>query len=147
MKKLDRLGWAAGISFVSYGLRIGIRVNNPAVLERLLDRLPPGWKPSRFLVVDRLYSVIAGDPAARNNVRLFNLLYAGPTRLARTMQLEELIEVLETDLQLYVAEMARRRLFVHAGVVALERRAIVIPGRSFTGKSTLVAALVRAGAI
>ena len=41
MDKIDRLGWAAGISFVSYGLRIGIRVSNPEVLNRLPDVLPP----------------------------------------------------------------------------------------------------------
>ena len=35
MEKIDRLGWAAGISFVSYGLRIGIRVSSPEVLNRL----------------------------------------------------------------------------------------------------------------
>ena len=36
MQKLDRLGWAAGICFVSYGLRIGIRSNEPEVLDRLI---------------------------------------------------------------------------------------------------------------
>ncbi len=35
---------------------------------------------------------------------------------------------------------------MHAGVVGWRGRAIVIPGHSFAGKSTLVAALVRAGA-
>jgi len=55
-------------------------------------------------------------------------------------------EAFETDLQLYVAEMAPRRLFVHAGVVGWRGQAIIIPGRTFTGKTTLVAALVKAGA-
>jgi hypothetical protein len=36
---------------------------------------------------------------------------------------------------------------VHAGVVAYGSRAIVIPGRSFSGKTTLVAELVKAGAV
>jgi hypothetical protein len=48
-------------------------------------------------------------------------------------------------LQLVVAEQARGRVFVHAGVVGWRGRAIVIPGRSLSGKSTLVQALVRAG--
>jgi len=38
------------------------------------------------------------------------------------------------------------RVFVHAGVVGWKGQAIVIPGRSYSGKSTLVAELVRAGA-
>jgi hypothetical protein len=45
-----------------------------------------------------------------------------------------------------VAEFARRRVFVHAGVVGWRGQAIIIPGRSYSGKSTLVAELVRAGA-
>src|SRR5205085_10523469 len=56
------------------------------------------------------------------------------------------LEAFESDLQLYVAATARRRLFVHAGVVGWRGRAVVLPGRSFAGKTTLVAALVRAGA-
>ena len=45
-----------------------------------------------------------------------------------------------------IAEVARNRVFVHAGVVGWKGRAIVIPGRSYSGKSTLVSELIRAGA-
>src|SRR5439155_16548669 len=146
MQKIDRLGWADGICFTSYGLRIGIRVNEPEVLERLPDHLPPGWKPAHSPIVDRLYSLRAATTGRSTAIRNFNLLYAGAARLARTKELEELFEPLESDLQMYVAEWARRRVFVHAGVVAWRGQGIVIPGMSFSGKSTLVAALVRAGA-
>ena len=146
MDKLDRLGWADGICFTSYGLRIGIRVSEPEVLARLPDHLPPGWKPAASPIVDRLYSLRAATTGRSTAVRSFNLLYAGPARLARTKALEELFEPLESDLQMFVAEWARRRVFVHAGVVGWRGQAIVIPGMSFSGKSTLVAALVRAGA-
>ncbi len=60
MAKLDRLGWAAGISFITYGVRIGVRVNDPSVLERVLHHLPPGWKLAASPVVERLYSLIVG---------------------------------------------------------------------------------------
>src|SRR5438445_462151 len=146
MQKLDRLGWADGICFSSYGLRIGIRVNEPEVLARLPDHLPPGWKPATSPIVDRLYSLRAATTGRSTATRNFNLLYAGPARLARTKELEELFEPLESDLQMFVAEWARRRVFVHAGVVGWRGQAIVIPGMTFSGKSTLVAALVRAGA-
>jgi hypothetical protein len=42
--------------------------------------------------------------------------------------------------------MARRRVFVHAGVVGWQGKAIIIPGRSMSGKTSLVTELVRAGA-
>jgi serine kinase of HPr protein (carbohydrate metabolism regulator) len=53
---------------------------------------------------------------------------------------------LESDVHLRVAAASRKYVFVHAGVVALRGRAIVIPGRSFAGKSTTTVALLRAGA-
>ena len=31
MEKIDRLGWAAGVSFYAYGLRIGVRVSSAGV--------------------------------------------------------------------------------------------------------------------
>jgi hypothetical protein len=146
MAKINRLGWADGICIVSYGLRIGVRVNEPDLLERIPRHLPPGWKPSRSPVVDNLFSVRLGGSGRSANVRGFNLLYQGPARLARTMDLDELFDGLEHAVQIYVAEAARRRVFVHAGVLGWRGKAIVLPGRSFSGKTTLVAALVRAGA-
>jgi hypothetical protein len=47
--------------------------------------------------------------------------------------------------ELYIAEHAADLVFVHAGAVAFDGTAIVLPGRSFSGKSTLTEALVRAG--
>src|SRR2546430_2563312 len=34
MAKIDRLGWAAGFAFESYGARVGVRTNDPAALVR-----------------------------------------------------------------------------------------------------------------
>lgn len=146
MEKIDRLGWADGISFVAHGARIGIRVNDPTVLEQIRRHLPPQWKPSSSPVVDDLYSIVVGSDGRAPNIRRYNLLYAGAARLARTMDFNEVLEVLESGLHLSVAMLARHRLFVHAGVVGWQGKAIVIPGRSRSGKTTLVEALVRAGA-
>jgi len=44
-----------------------------------------------------------------------------------------------------VALAARDFLFVHAGVVQWNGQAVVVPGRTETGKSSLIMALVRAG--
>lgn len=146
MDKIDRLGWADGISFISYGVRVGIRVNRPAALDQLITHLPPGWKASPSPVVEKLYSLFVGGEGARPNIRRYNLLYADILRSARSLDLEQILDAFESDLHLYIAEAARRRVFVHAGVVGWKGKAIVIPGRSFSGKSTLVAEMVRAGA-
>jgi hypothetical protein len=146
MEKIDRLGWADGICFNSYGVRIGIRVNRPEILDRLESHFPPGWKPARSAVVDRLYSFIIGGVGSKPNTRRFNILYGNVERLIRTLELDPLFDIFESDVQMHVAEGAPRRVFVHAGVVGWQGRAILIPGRSFSGKTTLVAELVRAGA-
>jgi len=56
------------------------------------------------------------------------------------------VEMLLSSLELWVAEHARDRIFVHAGCAVRDGRAIVIPGRTMSGKSSLAIALVRAGA-
>ena len=146
MEKINRLGWADGISFTTYGLRIGVRTNTPAALEQLAAVLPPGWQPSQSPEVERVYSLLVGGPGQQTNVRRYNLLYADAGRLARSMDLDDVLARLEGDLRIYIAERAKQRLFVHAGVVGWHGRAILIPGASHSGKTSLVAALVRAGA-
>ena len=146
MKKVDRLGWVAGFSLKSYGVRIGIRSNDPSVLERVCRHLPHDWQESSSPVVDRVYSILVGGTGPRANVRRFSLLYGDHLQLARDIDLGVVLERFGSDLRIFVAELARHRVFVHAGVVGWKGKAIVIPGRSYSGKSTLVAELVRAGA-
>ena len=146
MEKLDRLGWAAGIAFTAYGLSIGIRVTDRSALAQIRELLPPGWKPALRPTVRRLYSVVVGGPTSRDGVRRMNILYSDAARLARTHDFDEVLRLLELDMELYIGDQARRRTFVHAGVVGWNGRAILVPGRSGSGKSSLVRALVEAGA-
>ncbi len=145
MEKLDRLGWAAGVMFEVQGLRIGLRATAPEVHERILGLLPPGSRTVRSPAVEQLFSLVVGGQGAGPGVRRLNLVYQEGTLLARTPGLDEALRLLEVFLHLYVAERARQRVFVHAGVVGWRGRAILVPGRSMSGKSTLVAALVQAG--
>jgi hypothetical protein len=145
MAKIDRLGWADGLSFTSYGVRVGLRVNDAAILDQVVARLPPGAKPSAARVVDHLYS-LTGFTNANGKVRRFNLGYWNLVRFARSRNFEDLLNQFESHVQLTVAEYAPRRVFVHAGVVAWKGAAILIPGLSYSGKTTLVSELIRAGA-
>lgn len=146
MAKVDRLGWADGFAFSSYGARIGIRVNAPEAHARLRSLLPPRSRLSGDEIVDEIYSVRLARPATGSRIRQYNLVYRGATRIARSLELDEALEALQSCLHLSVAECARGRLFVHAGVVGWHGRAILLPGRSMAGKTSLVHALVQAGA-
>src|SRR3989442_922981 len=144
MDRLDRLGWAAGIAVRAHGVRLAVRVTEPSAMEAVEATLPPGWRRGRSTEVDHLYSlVVAGSRSDRGSVRRLNVLYRGTQRVARHRDLEPVLQSLKSELRHTVAEFAPRRVFVHAGVVAWRGRAIVVPGRTFTGKTTLVAELVR----
>jgi hypothetical protein len=145
MDTIDRLGWAAGLSLESYGVRVGVRLRDANDEERVLAHLPPGWRRARSPVVSALYSVWLPAPST-SRIRRLNLVYENAVRIARTAHPEEALDALGSALRLHVAERATGRIFVHAGVVEWQGRAIMIPGRSHSGKSRLVDALVRAGA-
>jgi len=147
MTKVERLGWAAEISLKSYGVRLRVRTNEPSWLDRVEQHLPrPSRAVSRVSVADRVYSLVAGAEVTGDG-KQFNLLYADDVRLARSVQVDEIFDRLETDARLFVAELASDRVFVHAGVVSWQGKAIVIPGRSYSGKTTMVSELVKAGAV
>lgn len=146
MAKIDRLGWADGISFKAFGVNVGIRVNDGAILKELIEVVPPGAKLTAAQKVDHLYSVIGYRSKANGRTQRFNLGYWNLMRFARTRSFEQLLEQFESQLQLTVAEYAPRRVFVHAGVVGWKHGAILIPGTTFSGKTTLVDELLRAGA-
>jgi hypothetical protein len=107
--------------------------------------LPPGTKRTvsssngtRYSLVHHSGSPPASDPTYR--------LSQNGRRLFSCDDRQELLERLGAVIALRVAETCTMRTFVHAGVIGWGDRAILIPGRSFAGKTTLVAELVRAGA-
>jgi len=146
MQKIDRLGWPAGFAFKSYGVLVGVRVNDPAALPLCTERLPPGSKPIDSGIVDQLYSVVIADAGSSPRIKRYNIAYWGAQRLARSLDPEIVLDAVESNLQITVAEWSPLRVFVHAGVVEWKGKAIVIPGSSFSGKTTLVKHLVQAGA-
>lgn len=145
-KALDRFHWITGVAFVSHGARVGVRVNDASLLNCLRDRLPPGSQIAETPVVDSLLSLAVTESKSRTNNAPHYFLYQGPCRMAHTRSADEALHVMESLMHGQVAAEAQKYLFVHAGVVAWNGRAILIPGRSFSGKSSLVAALIEAGA-
>jgi hypothetical protein len=60
--------------------------------------------------------------------------------------MEDLLDHFESDLDLHIAANSQDRLFIHAGAVSWKGHTIMIPGRSHTGKTTLVAEFLKSGA-
>jgi hypothetical protein len=125
-------------SILTYGVRIVLRAGNRAELDLLSAYFPPLWKESSSDAADKVFSLKVG----KRHHQLFEDSELGTS----SRSLRSVLEYFGTRLKAYVAEMARRRVFVHAGAVELHGKAIIIPGRSMSGKTSLVRELVRAGA-
>lgn len=130
--------WTAAQSIQLFGVRIGIRTNNAELLEDLPTHFPPLWKPVSTSTVDRIFSLRIGKTS--------HSIFEDGEQMLKARSLKRVLADFERRLKMYVAEMARRRVFVHAGAVGWKGQAIIIPGRSYSGKTTLVRELVRAGA-
>lgn len=146
MLKLDRLGWAAGVVLNVHGARIGVRVNDGRVLERLKPSYPAGWELDvDHEEVEELFSVRMFLDSGTASSRQFNLVYRGVTRIVRSLRFDDVVGPFETQFHAAVAQLSPR-VFIHAGVVGWNGQALVIPGSTLSGKTTLVRALVEAGA-
>jgi hypothetical protein len=132
--------WSAANLVACLGARIGVRSNDRQVLRRLARRLPPHAEVGPWGPANRIYSVRATGGTPKEHA-----LFRNRTEIMRSRSAEEIVDLLASELNESVARFASD-LFVHAGVVGWRGRAIVVPGLSMSGKSTLVAELIRQGA-
>jgi hypothetical protein len=136
----------ACITFEAHGVRVRVRVNDSSVIDPVVARLPHGWQLASSGEVDQLFSLVVPRALPKNGSRSRYRVYGPDGTVTRAESLNAALDTLESNLQICVAELAQDRVFLHAGVVGWRGRAIVLPGRSFAGKTTLVRELVRAGA-
>jgi serine kinase of HPr protein (carbohydrate metabolism regulator) len=127
----------------SFGVSFDLSASHPDLLQEARAFLPLGCKPSTSAQPDLKYSLqcptsSAGEPRYR--------LQRNGRQLFTSVERQDFLQRFHSVVALDVAERSSIRTFVHAGVVGWAGFAILIPGRSYTGKSTLVATLIRAGA-
>jgi hypothetical protein len=129
----------------SFGVQFELSANHAELLRCALPYLPPGSKQSISGSRGARYSLLRYCPSSPSMDPAYRL-YRNGRRLFSCVDREEFFERFSAVIALRVAETSTIRTFVHAGVVGWGGRAILIPGRSFAGKTTLVTELVRAGA-
>jgi len=130
------------IAFEAYGVRLAVTASRAELLDRVRPFLPPGWQPCSPKSVECRFSLSVDDAGAFLLERDTERLSGG-----KSIDLDLVLDLLDSQLRLYVGANAPDAIFVHAGVVAHRGMAIVLPSRSFAGKTTLVAALLREGAV
>lgn len=138
------------LSFASYGAVIAVHADDPALLALAAGDLPVGAAPCAAdappSAVYRWRLLVGRGGAPRHVVTVRCSRRGGVHTVVRTDTPTEAARHLRHDAEFRVALHAPDRLFLHAAAVAWQGRAIVIPGHSHAGKSTLTAALLRAGA-
>lgn len=127
----------------SHGVRIAVRSNVAGLLDQVLARSAAFAERVNGAAERLVYSV---EQRPSESGMRYSLRW-GPGRAWHTSCPQEALDWLFRKMQLRVAEDAPGEVFVHAGVVAWKGRAILLPGRTFSGKTSLVAALLRRGAI
>jgi hypothetical protein len=130
----------------AHGARIGVRMEAHEHLEEILRQLPHQSTLIEPSTLDREYQIIRRGPDEEPHAIEGFYIHSDDKLAAFAPDGDQLVSTVASLLQISVAEYARPHLFIHAGVVGLNGTAIVLPGSSFAGKSTLVAALVNAGA-
>jgi hypothetical protein len=126
------------LTIIAGRLSIGVRSNDAKLLEDVLSCPLPasttvyGSRDYRYCVhalADGRYEIFVGD-------RGIGVVPARP----------EAVMCLLSHLHWKLAQASVTETFIHAGSVAWKGRAIILPGRSFTGKTSLVVQLLRKGA-
>lgn len=130
-----------GVGLISHGVPFQLVAESAALLGRMKRHAPHGSAPSRGLPADAWRFALR-----RARWRTGYEAFANEELLFGAEKLNDALIELGGHMMIHVAEHAPDYVFLHAGVVAWKDRALLLPGRSHAGKSTLVAELVRAGA-
>lgn len=133
--------------FESFGVKIGLEIFGfveqmneiSEFIHKLKTALKYDYKNIDRTDVEYLFQL-------RNNKDNYFEIWQNGKPFHSSETLELILGHLDTKIRVTIAEYAVEKVFLHAGAVGWKGKAIVIPGKSFQGKTTLVAELVKKGA-
>lgn len=133
-------------SCMAYGVRFAVSCDGDSWPGHLHDRLPPGTRLRHSVDAPPAFLCSVETEPPQGSADGAHVVSLDGVQVHRSHDLAPALEVFESTLRFEVVRRARRWTFVHAGVVGWHGVAIVMPGVSWSGKSSLVRALVEAGA-
>jgi hypothetical protein len=139
MRLLRRRERGVELAFEAYGVGVVVSLEDAELVGLVEPRLPPGSR--RVEPSEEMPRLALRSDSGEG----FDVL-AGGSPVTASAELDVALRVLDAQIRAEIAFRSQEAVFVHAGVVGHRGRAILLPGPSFSGKTTLVAALVRAGA-
>lgn len=134
--------WQSHIGFSCYGRIFGLRIDKDNLLHKIQKLLPPFYETRSFTEAKDIFSLVTGATTEING------FYRNEERILQFEKFEEsYFEAVESKIQFSLAvSLPPHKFFLHAGAVSLNDCGIIIPGLSFSGKSTLVKEFIKAGA-
>lgn len=136
---IDAVGQTGALAFEKFGVRLSFSASDEDLLALLTRLVPPDAEPCEVESAPTRFTLEA-EPGLGYRVLLGE---AGGETCAG---LDLALAMLDIAVRGHLAANATGVVFVRAGVVIDRGAAIVLPGASFTGKTTLVQTLVGAGA-
>ena len=127
------------MAFESDGVAVRVTWDGPEIGARIAEVLPPKFAALPDDVAAESFGLITDGPGVYTYTR-------GNSPVSSDLDLEFGLMMLQTQIRIFIGINAPGRIFVHAGAVAIGERAVILPGRSFSGKTSLVAEFLRAGA-
>lgn len=128
----------------SFGVKIKISTNTIEGIESI-RKIISEYLPKCFQEIDEIETEnhfrLKQNPSGKDS------LYKNGDKIFTRTDRQVALEQLGSQVRLTVAEFAVGSVFIHAGVVCWKDKAIIFPGKSFSGKTSLTAALVKCGAI
>jgi hypothetical protein len=123
----------------AYGYRLRFEWDDPEFRQVVESVVLPDWEEDEAATPDATFRLLSDGP---EKVQLSHLQAESTSSVSRVRADQELKRICHLDLATYAPDL----VFIHAGVVQTDSGLLVLPARSYSGKSTLVEALVQRGA-
>lgn len=140
-----KVKWKELLAFEVFGVKIGVRSNDESIIKKIKEGLPYllpiDIKHISFDEIEHCFSVYLNK---RSNPKKI-WVNKDEEEIIDYLYLKDKLDFLDSKIRLTVAEFAENFVFLHAGVVGYKGKAIIIPAKSFSGKTTLVAELSKRG--
>lgn len=129
-----------------FGVKLEIEAGSGEIRRFIEERLDEVF-PDRWRMAEHFAEGFEHRFSLSEESGIFPVSRDGAQITAAADELQGAFGILESQLRLTVAEFTTEAVFLHAGVVGWNGCAVIIPGTSFSGKTTLVAELVRRGCL
>lgn len=146
IKRFENIRWSAEIGFDFHGTKIGFKVEDAGLVEKVRRILPAGSFEIDFGEIKDYFLLITGQETGVNG--FFWVENSIPEPAFEFDRFEETCWAgIEVKILFTLAMVSPPKMFYfHAGAVAINGKGIVIPGRTFSGKTTLTKEFIRNGA-